>query len=164
MAVDGGLADSKMLKNVICGHILQDWQELASQVTLFHDSINTKQPYSEKMIQQNGWETSAEIKAEAVLLKCRINIWFTVTKGFSLQTFSPNDQPMNPFYIRLRNNHFQLLKHVAGSLINSGASSVNPDTSAHNLAELNRKRQKINHIEANMPKAFSTLWHCKFNA
>ena len=143
----GGLAESKILRNVICGHILQNWEEWASQV--------------DKMIQQNGWETSAEIKAAAILLKCRINIWFPVTKGFSLQTFSQNDQPMNPFDICLRNDHFQLLKPVAGSLINSGAASVNPDTSAYNIAELKRKRQKINHIELNMPKAFSKLWHCK---
>ena len=66
--VGAGLADSKMLKNVVCGCILQNWQEWESKVTLFHDNINTKQLQSHKMIEQNWWATSAEITAASVVL------------------------------------------------------------------------------------------------
>ena len=34
VAIGGGLADSEMLRNVICGHILQNWRTLASGVSL----------------------------------------------------------------------------------------------------------------------------------
>ena len=92
VAIGGGLVDSQMLRNVICSFILQNWQETESQVNLFHDGINYKQQYSHKMIEQNGWATSAEITAAAKVLKCQINIWYKVTNGFSMQAFRPHGQ------------------------------------------------------------------------
>ena len=50
VAIGGGLTDSQMLRNVICGHILQNWRTLASGVSLFHDNITTQQLYSHKMM------------------------------------------------------------------------------------------------------------------
>ena len=110
VAIGGGLADSQMLRNVICGHILQNWRTLASGVSLFHDNITTQQLYSHKMISQNGWATSAEISVAARLLKCQINIWYEVRNRYSIQSFNPDGQPINVLDIRLRNSHFQLLK------------------------------------------------------
>ena len=129
VAIGGGLADSQMLRNVICGHILQNWRTLASGVSLFHDdNITTQQLYSHKMISQNGWATSAEISVAACLLKCQINIWYEVRNGYSIQSFNPDGQPINVFDIRLRNSHFQLLKpfcHVQSS------TDIGPSSTCH---------------------------------
>ena len=124
VAVGGGFADSKMLRNVICGYILQNLQEWEFHVTLFHDGINTKQLYPHKMIERNWWATSAEIAAATVVL---------VSDKYMVQSNTC------AFDIYLRNYHFQLLKPVTGSFINSGSSSVylHPDSVENNLAELN---------------------------
>ena len=94
----------------MCGHILQNWELWQSRVTMFGEGRETKQVCSQQ--KQNGWatstfvlalpimalkrnETSAEIMAATVLLKCRINIWLKVTKGYSLQMFHPSVDPLN---------------------------------------------------------------------
>ena len=147
VAMDGGLADSKMLRNIICGFILQNWQDWESEVTLFHDNITSKLLYSHKMIQQNGWATSAEIKAAAIILKCQINIWFEVTRGYALQKIQPLGQPLNTYDIRLQNNHFQFLKPLCpGDLsANSTPSSTCHyfDSSKNTFAQRKKKSKKL---------------------
>ena len=87
------------------------------------------------------WATSAEIMTAAVRLKCRINIWLKVTKGYSLQIVHPHGQPMNVFDIHLRNEHFQFLQPLADSSTNSGSSSAcqNSDSVHNYLAETDKK-------------------------
>ena len=106
--------DSKMLRNLVCGHILQNWELWQSWVTMYGEGREAKQVYSQQMIQQNGWatftcvlarpimalkrnETAAEIMVAVALLKCRINIWLKVIKGFFLQMFYPHVDSMNMF-------------------------------------------------------------------
>ena len=107
------------------------------------------------------WATSAEIMAAAVLLKCRINIWLKITKGYSLQIFQPHGQPMNIFDIQLRNEKKKkkkkkkkFLQPLAESSISSGSSpACQTSVSVHNyLAETGKKRKNTGHTEMNTSK------------
>ena len=65
VAIGWGFADSIMLRNVICGYVLQNWELWQSHVTLYGEGRETKQPYSLQMVDNfcriNGCSSSSEI-------------------------------------------------------------------------------------------------------
>ena len=105
------LTDSYLLRNSICGYVVENWEEWKDEVALYSDDRNTKQAYCIEMLNARGWATTSEIRVAAVLLNCRIKVWLKGTNGsFTLQTFNPNNPASTTVSLLLHNEHYQLLR------------------------------------------------------
>ena len=87
VVIGGGLADSKMLRSVICGYVLQKWELWRSQVTPYGEGRETTQLYTLQMVgnfcRNNGCSSSSEMSHKYIVDIVHSN------KGILIANFSP---------------------------------------------------------------------------
>ena len=63
------------------------------------------------MIKLNGWATSCEIEATALIFSCQINVRLKCSSGYTLTTFGQQGVNLLKINVQLENDHFQLLQY-----------------------------------------------------
>ena len=111
VAVFGDFSRSRELRNSVCHTIYNNWQDWHEKVKIFHGPSMTKYNYWGSMIKLNGWASSSEIEATALIFNCRINVWLQCAAGNYILTSFGEPSPQN-INLLLSNNHFQLLHQV----------------------------------------------------
>jgi hypothetical protein len=75
LLINGNTTNSSFYRNIICTHIIHNWQIGEDKIVHSHTNNMTVELYQQHMINRNGWVTATEIEAAANLFGLNINIW-----------------------------------------------------------------------------------------
>ena len=63
-----------MYRNIICGHVLDNWREWEEEVRIQHHPNGTEDAYKHEMLEISGWATQLEVTVATLVLSVVINI------------------------------------------------------------------------------------------
>ena len=110
LSLNGDFSSTRRLRRSICHHVVENWNNYEERIHIFHNPNMTCERYLRKMVNGNGWATSAEIEAASDLLARNINVLFRGENGrvLSHKFRSPRNQQGNYIVVVLENSHFRL--------------------------------------------------------
>ena len=114
---NGNTTNSSFYRNIICTHIIHNWQIWEDKVVHSHTNNMTVELYQQHIIHRNGWATATEIEAAATLFGLNINIWLQQSSHCTLSSFNASSPTC--IDILLSRNHFSPLKRVPPNTDNS---------------------------------------------
>jgi hypothetical protein len=85
---NGNTTNSSFYRNIICTHIIHNWQISEDKIVHSHTNNMTVELYQQHMINRNGWATVTEIEAAANLFGVNINIWLQQSSHCTLSSFN----------------------------------------------------------------------------
>jgi hypothetical protein len=110
LLINGNTTTSFFYRNIICTHIIHNWQIWEDQLLHSHTNNMTVELYQQHMINRNGWPTATEIQAAANLFGLSIHILLQQYSRCTLSSF--NASYPTCIDILLSRNHFSTLKRV----------------------------------------------------
>ena len=119
LLINGNTTTSFFYRNIICTHIIHNWQIWEDKIVHSHTNTMTVELYPQHMINRNGWATATEIEAAANLfaIGLNINIWLQQSSHCTLNSFNASSSTC--IDILLSRNHFSPLKRVPPNTHNS---------------------------------------------
>ena len=114
---NGNTTNSSFYRNIICTHIIHNWQIWEDKIVHSHTNNMTVELYQQHMINRNGCATATEIETAANLFGLNINIWLQQSSKYILSSF--NASSLTCIDIFLSRNHFSPLKRVPANTDNS---------------------------------------------
>jgi hypothetical protein len=88
LLINGNTTNSSFYRNIICRHIIHDWQIWEDKILHSHTNNMTVELYQQHMINRNGWATPTEIQAAANLFGLNIDIWLQQSSHCTLNSFN----------------------------------------------------------------------------
>jgi hypothetical protein len=117
LLINGYTTNSSFYRNIICTHIIHNWQIWEDKIVHSHTNNMTIELYQQYMINRTGWATATEIEVAAHLFGLNINIWLQQSSHCTLSSFNASSPTC--IDILLSRNHFSPSKRVSSNTDNS---------------------------------------------
>ena len=80
LTLQGDFSHTALYRNVICAYIEDTWTQWKEWAALCHDQNINREMYREMMVKNNGWASTCEIEAAAIILGVAIKVFLKDNK------------------------------------------------------------------------------------
>ena len=114
LTLHGHTCRTQYYRDLICGHIVDNWMLLETMVKIYHHPSITQHEYMRNMQYGREWATGCEIKIASLLLSHQIDVYYKPSNNqnsIQLTPFNMSNSSSNfAIEVLLYGQHFQVLR------------------------------------------------------